>query len=93
LTATGRQLRAFVFGETAVLIVGGLAAGAGLGTLLSQMLVKVLTGVFDPPPSALAVPWPYLAAVGGITVAALVLVSALTVRIARRPAISVLREL
>jgi hypothetical protein len=32
-------------------------------------------------------------AVGGITVTALVLVSALTVRIARRPAISVLREL
>jgi putative ABC transport system permease protein len=93
LGATGRQLRAFVFGETAVLIVGGLAAGAGIGTLLSQMLVKVLTGVFDPPPSVLAVPWPYLVAVGGITVTALVLVSAFTVRIARRPAISVLREL
>jgi putative ABC transport system permease protein len=41
----------------------------------------------------LAVPWSYLTAVGVITVAALVLVSAVAVRMARRPAISVLREL
>jgi putative ABC transport system permease protein len=93
LGGTGRQLRGFVFGEAAVLTVGGLVAGAAIGTLLSQMLVKVLTGVFDPPPSVLAVPWSYLTAVGVITVAALVLVSAVAVRMARRPAISVLREL
>jgi putative ABC transport system permease protein len=53
----------------------------------------VLTGVFDPPPSALAVPWSYLIVVGAITVGALALVSAIAVRTARRPAISVLREL
>jgi putative ABC transport system permease protein len=93
LGGTGRQLSAFVFSETAILTAGGLAAGAAIGTLLSQMLVKVLTGVFDPPPSVLAVPWPYLTAVGVITVAALALVSAVAVRMARRPAISVLREL
>jgi putative ABC transport system permease protein len=93
LGGTAGQLRAFVFGEAAVLTAGGLVAGAAIGTLLSQMLVKVLTGVFDPPPSVLAVPWPYLAAVGAITVAALALVSAVAVRMARRPAISVLREL
>jgi len=93
LGGTGRRLRGFVSGEAAVLTVGGLAAGAGIGTLLSQMLVKVLTGVFDPPPSVLAVPWAYLTAVGVITVAALALVSAVAVRMARRPAISVLREL
>ncbi len=93
LGGSGRQLRAFVFGEAAVLTCGGLIAGAAIGASLSQMLVKVLTGVFDPPPSALAVPWPYLVAVGGITVAALALVSAVAVRMARRPAIGVLREL
>jgi putative ABC transport system permease protein len=93
LGGTGRRLRGFVFGEAAVLTAGGLAAGAGIGALLSQMLVKVLTGVFDPPPSVLAVPWAYLTAVGLITVTALALVSAVAVRMARRPAISVLREL
>jgi putative ABC transport system permease protein len=93
LGGTARQLRGFVFGEAAVLTAGGLVAGAAIGTLLSQMLVKVLTGVFDPPPSVLAVPWPYLTGVGVITVAALALVSAVAVRMARRPAISVLREL
>jgi putative ABC transport system permease protein len=93
LGGTRRQLRAFVFGETAVLVVGGLAAGAAIGTLLSQMLVKVLTGVFDPPPSVPAVPWPYLTTVGVVTIAALAMVSAAAVRMARRPAISVLREL
>ena len=93
LGGTGRQLRAFVFGEAVVLTVGGLIAGAAIGALLSRMLVTVLTGVFDPPPSALAVPWSYLIVVGAITVGALALVSAIAVRMARRPAISVLREL
>ncbi|MCW2940925.1 MAG: hypothetical protein JWN00_3910 [Actinomycetia bacterium] len=93
LGATGRQLRAFVFSEALVLTVGGLIAGTITGWLLSEMLVKVLTGVFDPPPSALSVPWPYLLAVGVITVAALAGVASVAVRLARRPAISVLREL
>jgi putative ABC transport system permease protein len=93
LGATGRQLRGFVFGEAAVLTIGGLLAGATSGWLLSQMLVKVLTGVFDPPPATLAVPWFYLTTVVVITLAALAAVSAAAVRLARRPAISVLREL
>ncbi|ROO87556.1 putative ABC transport system permease protein [Actinocorallia herbida] len=93
LGADTRQLRGFVFAETAVLTACGLAAGTGLGWLLSQMLVKVLTGVFDPPPAALAVPWPYLAAVAAVTVAALAAVSAATVRLARRPSVTILREL
>jgi putative ABC transport system permease protein len=93
LGGTGRQLRAFVFGETAVLLVGGLAGGAAIGSLLSRMLVTVLTGIFDLPPSGLSVPWPYLTAVGACTVAALVLASAVAVRVARRPAVSLLRKL
>ena len=39
-----------------------LAAGVVGGWLLSAMLVKVLTGVFDPPPPHLFIPWAYLAA-------------------------------
>jgi len=31
-----------------------------IGFGVAQMLVKVLTGVFDPPPEFLYVPWTYL---------------------------------
>ena len=44
------------------------------------MLVKVLTGVFDPPPSAIAVPWAYLTAVAVLIVGCLVAVTAGAVR-------------
>ncbi len=55
--------------------------------------MKVLTGVFDPPPSVSAVPWLYLGGVGAITVVAVLGVSAAATRLARAPAISVLHEL
>ncbi|MCU1657063.1 MAG: hypothetical protein JWO57_1719 [Pseudonocardiales bacterium] len=93
LGAKPRHLRGMIFGEAGVLTVGGLVSGAVIGWVLSQMLVKVLTGVFDPPPSVIAVPWLYLGAVLGITVVALAGVSAAATRAARGPAISVLREL
>jgi putative ABC transport system permease protein len=93
LGATRRQLRAFVTAETAVLTVGGIVTGALTGWLLSRVLVAVLTGVFDPPPSAPTVPWPYLLAVAGTLIAALAVVSVVTVRLARRPPLRVLREL
>ncbi|MCU1456098.1 MAG: hypothetical protein JWL73_190, partial [Actinomycetia bacterium] len=61
--ARPRQLAGFVWSEAAFVTLGGLAAGALGGWALAQMLVKVLTGVFDPPPAALSVPWAYLAVV------------------------------
>ena len=93
LGAKPRHLRRMIFSEAAVLIVVGVLTGALLGWVLAEMLVKVLTGVFDPPPSAIAIPWLYLSAVGVITIGAVAAVSAAAARIARRPAISVLREL
>lgn len=60
LGARGRRLTGFVVTEVVITTVLGLAAGAMLGWAMSQMLVTVLTGVFDPPPAALSVPWPYL---------------------------------
>jgi putative ABC transport system permease protein len=57
------------------------------------MLVKVLTGVFDPPPEALAVPWGYLLAVAALTCGAVLLAGAGTLRVLRRPAIEQLRDL
>jgi len=57
LGATSRQLRGLVSSETAVVTVFGLVGGAVAGWALSRMLVAVLNGVFDPPPSTIAVPW------------------------------------
>ncbi|HEY8312898.1 MAG TPA: ABC transporter permease [Candidatus Baltobacteraceae bacterium] len=64
-----RQLGAFLWSEAGLVVSAGGAFGIVLGFLIAQMLVKVLTGVFDPPPAALTVPWAYL---GGLVIAALV---------------------
>ena len=93
LGATARQLGGFVWAEAAYVTAGGLIAGAAVGWVLSHVLVKVLTGVFDPPPAALAVPWAYLVGVATITVAAVAIAAVVAVRVARRPALDVLREL
>nr|WP_211177039.1 ABC transporter permease [Pseudonocardia acidicola] len=93
LGARPRQLRGFVFGEAAVLIVGGLVLGALGGWLLSEMLVAVLTGVFDPPPSSPAVPWTYLGAITVLTVGALTVAAVGAVRLARRATVEAIREL
>ena len=65
LGAQQRQLAAFLWSEAGFILVIGIPCGAFAGWALAQMLVAVLTGVFDPPPAALAVPWAYL----GITLA------------------------
>ena len=78
LGAARGQLRSFVLAEACVLIVCGLVGGAAMGALLSQVLVKALTGVFDPPPGSLTVPWTYLAATGATTIVTIVAVSMAT---------------
>jgi putative ABC transport system permease protein len=76
-----------------VVTLGGLLAGGGMAWLLSEILVSVLTGVFDPPPSSLIVPWGYVSGTILATLAALALAAWNTVRLARRPPTSVLRDL
>ncbi|WP_436762242.1 ATP-binding cassette domain-containing protein [Streptosporangium sp. V21-05] len=56
LGARPRQLGAFVWTEVAVVGAGTTLFAALGGWALSHMLVTVLSGVFDPPPSALALP-------------------------------------
>ncbi|MEV8638731.1 ABC transporter permease [Streptosporangium sp. NPDC051023] len=93
LGARPRQLGAFVWTE--ILLVGLATAvlGALAGWGLSHMLVAILTGVFDPPPSGLAVPWGYLGADGALAVTGLLVAGAVTVWAARRPPLNVLRDL
>ena len=59
--AKQRQLAAFVWSEALVVLIGGGLVGASLGFVAALPLVKVLTGVFDPPPESLAIPGNYLA--------------------------------
>ena len=56
LGARPRQLGGFVWSESAFVTGGGLVLGRRSPRRLTTMLVKVLTGVFDPPPDALVDP-------------------------------------
>jgi putative ABC transport system permease protein len=60
LGAKRRHLAAFMWAEALTILIGGGIVGICLGWLVAFVLVKVLAGVFDPPPEALAVPWHYL---------------------------------
>ena len=75
------------------MVVGGILAGAVVGWALSEMLVAALTGVFDPPPAALAVPWGYLGSALALSLAAVVAVTVVGSRSLRAPSISLIREL
>jgi putative ABC transport system permease protein len=93
LGADRRQLRSFILSEVAVVTLGGVIAGVAAGCGLTLMLVKVLTGVFDPPPAHLAVPWGYFTAVIVIALAAMTGAAAIAARMALQPAVQQLREL
>ena len=93
LGATPRQLGGFVWSETAFATTAGLALGAIAAAWMTWMLVKLLTGVFDPPPTAPAIPWSYLAAVGAFALVAVVVASAAVLRALRRPALEIVRDL
>jgi putative ABC transport system permease protein len=93
LGARARQLGGFVWSESVFVTAGGLLLGAVIATGISDMLVKVLTGVFDPPPDVLAVPWGYLAGLTALACGGVVAAGAVTLRALRRPAIEELRDL
>jgi putative ABC transport system permease protein len=63
LTALGakpRQLGAFIWSEAVLVHLGGGIVGYLAGWMVALTLVKLMTGVFDPPPEALSAPWVYL---------------------------------
>ncbi|MGW1807381.1 FtsX-like permease family protein [Streptomyces sp. NPDC002078] len=93
LGARTRQLRGMVLTEALLLAAAGLAGGAAIGWALSEMLVKVLTGVFDPPPASLSVPGAYLALTASAALLAVLAAALNGIRRARRPAVEELRDL
>ena len=96
MTALGASLgraAAFLWSEAALVLLAALALSALLGWLLAEMLVAMLQHVFDPPPDRLALPWHFLAGLGGAALAGCLgaaLLVALQIR--RLPLGAILRE-
>jgi putative ABC transport system permease protein len=88
-----RHIGGFVWSESLFVTGFGVLFGAAIAALLSVTLVDILTGVFDPPPDVLSIPWGYLLGVIGATIAAVGLADVLTLRSLRRPEIEQLRDL
>jgi len=93
LSASLRDIAAFVRSEAALILVVGVVLAAGLGRLLSVLLVAMLQHVFDPPPDALAVPWVFLAGLAGAAIAGAVIATAPAARrLKHLPLTAILRE-
>ena len=93
LGAKSNQLGAFLWSEGVVIQVMGGIIGLALGFGIAQMLVTILTGVFDPPPEILAVPWLYLILMAAAAIASMIAAVFSTQLVSRRPAVEALRDL
>jgi putative ABC transport system permease protein len=93
LGARRAQLRGLALSEGVLITTGGLIGGGLIAWGLSQMLIKVLTGIFDPPPSVIAVPWGYLSITVVAVAAAMAVAAIVSARASTRPAVEELRDL
>jgi putative ABC transport system permease protein len=93
LGAKGRHLGAFLWSEGLVIQVGGIMVGLVLGLGVAQMLITMLTGVFDPPPETLSIPWTYLGVVIVVAILSMGLAVINALRVVRRPIIESIRDL
>jgi putative ABC transport system permease protein len=91
--ARAKQLGSFVWTEASFVTFGGIISGVVIGWVVAFMLVKILTGVFDPPPEHLSIPFGYLVLVGAATLAAVCAAAVWMVRATRKPAMTILRDL
>ena len=60
------QTASFIWSEGLAVLAGGAVMGAATGVAIAWMLVKLLSGVFDPPPQALTWPLAYLGALAAM---------------------------
>jgi putative ABC transport system permease protein len=93
LGATPRQRRCFLGSESRMLLAGGLVGGATVGVVIGYMLVKVLNGIFDPPPDHLVVPGAYVLVLFAVVIAVSSTVLAIAGRLAAKAGPSQLRDL
>jgi putative ABC transport system permease protein len=93
LGAKSSQLGAFIWSEGLLILVGGGVVGTLLGFAIAHVLVNVLTGVFDPPPEHLYIPWGYMAALSAAAIVSTVIAILGMKIISRRPVVEELRNL
>ena len=93
LGARRRQLAAFVWSEALLVSVGGIVIGVLTGWGLAYVIVKILTGVFDPPPDGLSIPWSYLVTLGVVVAGAIAAAATGAIRATERPAVEIFRDL
>ncbi len=93
LGANSGQLGSFIWSEALLILLGGAVIGVALGFGVAQMLIKILTGVFDPPPEAISVPWSYLALLGVAAAISTVLAVLGAQAASRRSVIESLRDI
>jgi putative ABC transport system permease protein len=91
--AKREQIGAFIWSEGLLVFLGGSIIGLLTGLGIAEMLIKLLTGVFDPPPESLTIPWLYIlflmVAMFASTIAAIMA----TEVVMRRPVIGALKEI
>jgi len=93
LGARARALAALVWSEAALVIMAGLVLGTTTGGAVAFVVVRILTGVLDPPPQTLTWPTGYLVASLVATICTAAAVAAIGTRVVRRPATATLRGL
>lgn len=96
LSAVGakpRQLAGFLRAEGLLVGLGGVGFGLVYGTIAAWLLVKLLTGVFDPPPEALAVPYVYLVATVVLVIGSIATAVRFAKKRSRRNTVEALRDL
>ncbi len=93
LGANSRQRGRFLAAEARAIVGAGVVGGALIGTTIAYLLVKVLTGIFDPAPAAATIPWGYLTLLVGSVAGITVVVVAGVGRLVARAGPSELRDL
>lgn len=96
LTAIGAkrsQLGGFLWSEGALVFLGGSLLGLLSGIPTAWILVKLLTGVFDPPPEGLVLPLGYLALLVALVAASVMAAVMLAEASLRKAAVDQLRDI
>jgi putative ABC transport system permease protein len=93
LGAKRNQLGAFLWSEGLLIQIGGGLIGIALGFGIAQMLVTILTGVFDPPPELLVIPWLYLSLIAAAAIISMVIAVMSAQTTSRRPVVEAMRDI